>query len=760
MQISRIAPNGVFEIVPGKLYDKVYNFSDINYSIQDFEEQEEILDVWCRFLTAMKVPFKIVIGNHKRDMDKFRKMVFYDETGDPLDTLRQAFNDYFTASISDIHEGIEQQRYLVVSAERQDYGSSVEFFTMLENTIRSIFRGIGSAIRPLSAEKRLEVLHRIYMLGHESEYHFDMDSAIKNARDFKNVFLPDYIRENEDHLESDGMYHRVLYIKDWPFGNIQESFLKEITTAPYHTVTTLDIVPIDKADAVKFAFDKYMGVERTIAKMQRWRTQNDAILADIPFDKQRESDVLQSLYELLQSTDENLYYVGITILITAKSRQELENITESIKTIAAGHSMTLSPHWLRQMDAFKTTLPVAGRYIRTSRTLNTSSLTKLIPFNAQELLDDGGICYGRNQATGSMIFGNRRLLLNSHGFILAVSGSGKTFSVKTEIEQLVLRYPKDNILVIDPKSEYFDFIRKLGGEVIDVGIQSPHHINPLEFNGLAKTDPMAFVKQKSEFLLSLCDAACKSGISDMQRSIIDRCLNILYTRIFDKDLDISRFPPLTLKDFYGILKAQTDPEAQDLAAVLEIFITGSLDVFAHPTNVDIDNPRIVFGISGVSKDLWGIAMMTIMEFVRSRVDENYKKGVSTWFFCDEFHELLGKPYTEEYMENFWKTMRYMGCGCTGITQDISDLLENKRTRNMLANSEYILMLKQAGTDIDDLASLIDLSETQIGYVTNNPAGTGLIKFGGKIIPFDMSIPEDSLIYNLNNSDPSKKPDSE
>ena len=756
MQISRIAPNGVFEIIPGKLYDKVYNFSDINYSIEDFEEQEAILDVWCRFLTAMKVPFKIIIGNHKRDMDKFRKMVFYDEMGDSLDPLRRAFNDYFTASISDIHEGIEQQRYLVVSAERRDYESSVEFFTMLENTIRSIFRGIGSTIRPLNAGERLEVLHRIYMLGHESDFHFDMDAAIKNARDFKNAFLPDYIREHEDYMESDGMYHRVLYIKDWPFGNIQESFLREITTAPYHTVTTLDIVPIDKADAVKFAFDKYTGVDRTIAKMQRWRVQNDAILADIPFDKKRESEVLQNLYELLQSTDENLYYVGITILITAKSRQELENITESIKTIAAGHSMSLSPHWLRQMDAFKTTLPVAGRYVRTSRTLNTSSLTKMIPFNAQELLDDGGICYGRNQATGSMIFGNRRLLLNSHGFILAVTGGGKTFDVKTEIEQLTLRYFKDNILIIDPKGEYFDFIRMLGGEVIDIGIQSPHHINPLEFNELAKADPIAFVKQKSEFLLSLCDAACKSGISDMQRSIIDRCLNILYTRIFDKNLDISQLPPFTLKDFYGVLKSQVDEEAQELAAVLEIFITGSLDVFAYPTNVDLTNSRIVFGISGVSEDLWGISMITIMEFIVSRISQNFKDGIFTWFYCDEFHKLLGKPYTEEYMENFWKTMRSMGCGCTGITQNISDILENKRTRNMLANSEYILMLKQAGTDIDNLASLIGLSETQIGYITNNPAGTGLIKFGGKIIPFDLSIPEESLIYELNNSDPERK----
>jgi type IV secretory pathway VirB4 component len=498
--------------------------------------------------------------------------------------------------------------------------------------------------------------------------------------------------------------------------------------------------------------DKYMGVDRTIAKMQRWRMNNNAILSDIPFDKKRESEVLQNLYELLQSSDENLYFCGITTLITADSKQDLDNISESMQTIAAGHSMTLSPHWLRQMDAFKTTLPVAGRYIRTSRTLNTSSLTKLIPFNAQELLDDGGICYGRNQATGSMIFGNRRHLLNRHGFILAVSGSGKTFSVKTEIEQLILRYPQDNLLIIDPKGEYFDLIQWLGGEVIDIGLQSPHHINPLEYDDSARTDPIQFVKQKAEFLLSLCDAACKNGISDVQRSIIDRCLNILYTRIFDRDIDIDRLPVVTLKDFHGILKAQSDKEAVELALILEVFITGSLDVFAYPTNVDINNPRIVFGISGVSQDLWGIAMMTIMEFVKTRVQRNFHSGVDTWFFCDEFHELLGKPYTEEYMENFWKKLRSMGGGCTGITQNISDLLENKRTKNMLANSEYILMLKQSGTDPEELASLLGLSETQMGYITNNPAGTGLVKFGEKIIPFDMTVPEDSLIYRLNNSD--------
>lgn len=753
MQIQRIAPNGIFEIIPGKLYDKLYNFSDINYSIQDYEEQEAIMDVWCRFLSAMRAPFKIVIANHQRDMEKFRKMVYYEAAGDGLDDLREAFNDYFSSNISDAHEGIEQMRYLVVSAERKDYETTVEFFTTLENNIRSIYQGIGSSIRPFDAKARMELLHRIYLLGHESEFHFDMESAVKNGRNFKNCFLPDYIREYEDHMESDGKFHRVLYIKDWPFGSIGDNFLKEITTTPYHTITTMDIVPMGKADSVKFAFDKYQGVDRTIAKMQRWRVNNNAILSEIPFDKQRESEVLKNLYELLQSTDENLYFCGISILITADSKQELDNITESLQTIAAGNSMTLSIHWLRQMDAFKTTLPVAGRYVRTSRTLNTSSLTRLLPFNAQELLDDGGIGYGRNPATGSMIFGNRKLLLNRHGFILAVSGSGKSFAVKTEMEQLMLRYPEDHVIVIDPKGEYFELFKKLGGEVIDVGIQSKHHLNPLEYNDLAKTDARAFVKQKSEYLLSLCDAACKDGISDIQRSIIDRCLNILYVRIFDKDMDVSQLSPLSLKDFYGILKTQPDAEAKDLASVLEIFITGSLDVFAYPTNVDTRNSRIVFGISGVSKDLWGIAMITIMEFIKSRVAGNHSEKISTWFYCDEFHELLGKPYTEEYMENFWKTMRYMGCGCTGIDQNISDLLASKRTRNMLANSEYILMLKQSGTDPDELASLLDLSDAQMGYITNSDAGTGLLKFGSKIIPFDQRVSPESLIYKLNNSDP-------
>lgn len=756
MQIQRIAPNGIFEIIPGKLYDRVYNFSDINYSIQDFEDQEGILDVWCRFLSTMRVPFKIVMANHRRDMEKFRKMVYYEPTGDNLDDVREAFNDYFSSNISDVHEGIEQERYLVVSAERQDYGTAVEFFTTLESGIRSIFQGIGSSIRELDAKDRLELLHRIYLLGHESDFHFDMESAVKNARDFKNSFLPDHIREHEDYMESDGKYHRVLYIKDWPFGSIGDSFLKEITTAPYHTVTTLDVVPLDKATSVKFVMDKYMGVDRTIAKMQSWRVKHDAVLSDIPWDKQRDSEVLKNLSELLQSTDENLYFAGITILVTADSKQELDNITESLQTIAAGYSMTLSVHWLRQMDAFKTTLPLAGRYVRTSRTLNTSSLTRLLPFNAQELMDDGGICYGRNPVTGSMIFGNRKLLLNRHGFILAVTGGGKTFTVKTELEQFMLRYPEDHIIVIDPKGEYPELIKRFGGEVIDVGIASKHHINPLEYDELAKEDPLAFVKQKSEYLLSLCDAACKNGVSDLQRSIIDRCINILYARIFDKNMEVDKLPAQTLKDFYGILKSQADNEARELAAILEIFITGSLDVFAYPTNVDIHNSRIVFCISGVSKDLWGIAMLTIMEFIKGRVSKNFGKGIATWFSCDEFHELLGKDYTEEYMENFWKTMRYMGCACTGITQNISDLLANKRTRNMLANSEYILMLKQSGTDPDELASLLGLSDAQMGYITNNDAGTGLLKFGKKIIPFNLRIPKDSLIYDLNNSDPESK----
>lgn len=756
VQITRIAPDGIFEIIPGKLYDKAYNFSDINYSIQDYEDQELILDLWCQFLASMSVPFKIVIANHQRNLKKFREMVFYKNTETKLNALSDAFNEYFFENLSDSHENIEQKRYLIVSAERKDYKAAVEFFTTVENNIRSIFRSLDSSFHSLSTKDRLELLHRIYRLGHEGEFLFDMESSLKNGKDFKNSFVPDYLQEHEDYMMSDGKFYRTLYVRNFPYGSIKDSFLKELTSAPYHTVTTLDIVPIPKDEAIQFVLNKYLGVQRTIDKMQRWRMQNNAILSDIPYDTKKDSQDLQSLYELLKETDENLYYCGITTVITANSKQELDNITESIQQIAAGCSMGMAPHWLRQMDAFKTTLPVAGRYIRTSRTLNTASMAKLIPFNALELMDNGGICYGKNVATKNLIFGNRRLLLNQNGFILSTSGSGKTFMAKSEIEQTALRYPKDHQIIIDPKGEYRDMMIDIDGEFMDISVQSHHHINPLEYSELTQTDPMAFVKQKSEFLLSLCDAACKEGISDEQRSIIDRCVNILYTRVFEKGIDMNKLPVVTLKDFYGILKAQPGQEAERLSSVLEIFVTGSLNIFAHPTNVNLNNQRITFGISGVSKDLWGISMLTIIEFIKSRIKTNFKNGIFTWFYCDEFHELLGKEYTESYMESFWKEMRSFGSGCTGITQNISDLLENKRTRNMISNSEFVLMLNQSSHDLEELVDMFALSHAQAGHITKNAPGNGLLKFGNKVIPFSMEIPESSLIYQMNNSDPASK----
>lgn len=707
----------------------------------------------------MKVPFKIIIANHKRDLTAFREAAFYTE---PLDKpemaqLSEAFNNYFISKASDAREGTEQVRYLVVSAERQDYDAAVEFFNSLENSLRTMFRNLDASIHPMDAKERLESLHRIYRMGRESEFAFDFQTYVKNAKDFKAAFAPDYIKEYDDHLESDGLYHRTLYVRDFAFGSINDEFIKDITSAPYHTITTLDIVPVAKDNAIRFVQNKYDGVQRAIEKMRMSRVANNQIFSEIPAAIRRESGELETLYELLKDTDENLYFVGITIIITAGSLQELDNITESIRQIAGESNMHMEPHWLYQLDAFKTSLPIAGRYIRSSRTLNTDNLTRLVPFNAQDLMDTSGICYGVNLATKNLIYANRRTLMNQNGFIFGMSGSGKTYIASTEMEQMILKHPKDTLLVIDPKGEYKERILAIGGEYIDISLQSGHHINPLEYNALAATDPDAFISTKSDFMLSICDAACKDGISDVQRSAIDRCIHILYAElVLKKDVDYRTLPEVTMVDFYNILKTQSGNEAQKLAEIMEIFVTGSLNLFAHPTNVDMSNQMLGFGISGVGQNLWNIAMLIMIEFIRTKIKDNFKNGIFTWFYVDEFHELLGKDYTESYMEQFWKEMRSFGCGCTGMTQNIRDTLENKRTKNMLANSDFVLMLKQSDNDVDELAMLYGLSDAQADAITNVPPGHGLLKFGNKFLQFSFEMPGDSLIYKLNNSDPASK----
>lgn len=416
--------------------------------------------------------------------------------------------------------------------------------------------------------------------------------------------------------------------------------------------------------------------------------------------------------------------------------------------ICKRNSCTIDVHYLKQREALNTALPIGVRQVETMRTMLTQSLAVLMPFNVQELNDAGGNYYGINQVSKNINIGNRKKLINGNGFTFGVPGSGKSFFCKMEMGSVFLS-GDDEIIVIDPMNEYFDVAHTYGGTVVNMSTYTDNYVNPLSMDvwNLDQNDTKGWVREKGEFMLGLCEQCIGDSLNSRQKSIIDRCVRKMY-------IDIARsrekYIPV-MSDFYEILMAQPEEEAKEIALSLELFVNGSLNIFNHQTNVDVDNRFVVYGIRDLGTELSPITMLVMMELIQQRIVENGKRGKATWLYIDEFHVLLNSEYSAKYLQQLWKKVRKQGGLCTGITQNVVDLLQNYTATTMLANSEFVALLKQANTDSAKMAEVIGVSDAQLRFVTNSQSGMGLLKCGNVVIPFDNQIGKDTSLYKLYNT---------
>lgn len=451
-------------------------------------------------------------------------------------------------------------------------------------------------------------------------------------------------------------------------------------------------------------------------------------------------------YTTTNEEEQCLFYVAVTLIIVAESKEELESVTETVETIGKRNSVTIDTHYLKQREALNTALPIGVRQVETMRTMLTQSVAVLMPFNVQELNAVGGNYYGINQISKNINVGNRKGLINGNGFIFGVPGSGKSFFAKQEMGNVFLNTP-DDVIVIDPMNEYFDIADTFGGAIVNLSAYTKNYVNPLAAD-LAHMNERGIrdvIADKSEFMLSLCDQLLGNALNQKHHSIIDRCIRELYMRAWK----VKKVPVMT--DFYHILKSQKEMEAQELALSLELFVEGSLNIFNHQTNVDVDNRFTVYGIQDLGSQLAPVAMLVMMEAIQQRIIDNGKRGRATWLYIDECHVLLNSDYSATYLQQLWKKVRKQGGLCTGITQNVVDLLQNYIAMTLLSNSEFVALLKQANVDSAKLAEVIGVSDAQLQYVHNSPSGTGLLKCGSVVIPFDNQISKDSDLYKLYNT---------
>ncbi len=744
--IKRIWDDGIFLVSDNK-YSKTFKFTDINYAVASREDKSTMFLDYSELLNSFDsgATSKITIVHRKLNRSDFEKEILISEKGDGLDIYRKEYNDMLLRKI-DGNDSMIRELYLTFSVVKKNIKEARIYFNRVSTDLTTHLKRLGSKCHELDATEKLRLLHDFYRTGEETDFHFDQVFTMKKGHDFKDYICPDTFEFENDHFTMGDRYGRVLFLKDYA-SYIKDTMISELTNISSNLMMSIDIIPIPTDEAVREVENRLLGVETNITNWQRRQNQNNNFSAVVPYDMEQQRKESKEFLDDLTTRDQRMMFSVLTLVHTADTKEELDNNTEAILTTARKHLCQLATLKFQQMDGLNTALPIGVRKINALRTLTTESLAVLMPYRVQEIMDSGGVFFGENAISRNLIMCNKENLLNPNAFLLGVPGAGKSFSAKELITFIALS-TEDDILICDPEREYASLIGALGGEVIRIAAGSEDHINALDMvDGYG--DSANPVIDKSEFVLSLFEQLDKDGLGPKQRSIIDRCTEAVY-----KDYIKGAEAP-TLFTLYDKLKSQPEPEAKELALSLELFTSGTLDAFAYPTNVDVQNRMVVYDIMDLGKQLKTMGLLVITDAMINRVTENWKKGIRTHIFLDEFHVVFENEHSGAFFNSAWRRFRKRNAFPTAITQNVEYLLDSVLASTMLSNSEFIVMLNQAASDRVDLARLLNISDEQLSYITNAEAGHGLIKYGSSLVPFVNKFPTNTELYRLMTTKPTE-----
>ena len=746
--IRRIWTDGIFQV--GNQYSKSWSFTDINYAIADKDDKMAMFLDYCALLNALDsgASAKITIHNRRIDKEDFERSVLLPLLGDALDHYREEFNEMLRAQVTGTSNSMVRERHLTVSIVKRNIDEARTYFARVGTDLVTHLAKLSSVAAELSTPDRLRLLRDFFKAGQPPAFDFDLRQHAKRGHSFKDWLCPDSIEFAADHFQIDGRFGRVLYLQDYA-SYIKDSFISELCDLDRSMMLSIDILPVPTDEAARQMQNTLLGVETNIANWQRKQNAANNWSATIPYDMELQRKETKEMLDDLTTRDQRMMFGLVTLVHMADSQQQLDSDTETLQSVGRKHLCQLSTLRWQQKDGLDTVLPYGLRRIQALRTLTTESTAVLIPFRAQEILQPGGIYYGQNAVSKNMIVADRTKLLNGNSFRLGVSGSGKSMSAKEELVQIALA-TEDDILILDPESEFGYLTEALGGEVIRISATSDTHINALDMDR-AYGDERNPIVSKSEFVLSLFEQLIGDGmVTAKEKSILGRCTEQVYLPYIRNGY---KGTPPTLQDFYRLLQMQPEPEAQGLALSSELFITGTLNTFARHTNVDTQARIIAYDIRELGEQLMPLGMLVTLDAIYNRVIQNWKKGRRTWIFCDEFYILFRYEYSANFFYKLWKRIRKYNGLVTGLTQNVDELLRSDTARLMLANSEFLVMLNQSATDRAELAKLLNISDNQLGYVTNVPAGCGLIRCAGNIVPFTNTFPKNTKLYGLMTTKP-------
>lgn len=748
-----IYPDGICKL-PGKSYSKSLAFDDINYQLAQADDKtatfENLCDLYNYFDASVGVQLSLISQYVGRE--EFDRSIEISDQGDSFDSIRKEYALMLKNQLSRGNNGLVKRKYLTLTIEAEDLKAARARLSRIETDVLNLFKVIGAAARPLNGKERLQVLHGL-MHPDGEPFSFEWNWLPKTGLSVKDYIAPSSFQFGNTRMFRMGKKLGAVSFLQILAPELNDRMLADFMEAQDGLMVTLHIRSIDHNEAIKTIKRKITDLDAMKIAEQKKAVRAGYDMDIIPSDLATYGGEAKNLLRDLQSRNERMFLLTFLVVNFADTRQKLENNVFQSAGVAQKYNCALTRLDFCQEQGLMSSLPLGLNQVNIKRSLTTSSTAIFVPFTTQELFQGGeALYYGLNALSGNMIMADRKQLKNPNGLILGTPGSGKSFSAKREITNVFLvASKKDTIIICDLEAEYAPLVNRLGGQVVKISPTSKDFVNPMDLN-LNYSEDESPLALKSDFILSLCELIVggKDGLQPIEKTIIDRAVTTVY-RGYLADPRPENMP--VLGDLYEEIQRQPELEAARIAAALELYVTGSLNIFNHRTNVDIQNRLVCFDIKELGKQLKKLGMLIIQDQVWGRVTENRELHANTWFYCDEFHLLLKEEQTAAYSVEIWKRFRKWGGIPTGITQNIKDLLASREIENIFENSDFVYMLNQAAGDREILAKKLGISPQQLSYVTHSGPGEGLIFYGNVILPFVDRFPQDTELYRIMTTNP-------